>query len=365
MRSDIIFIDITSLVKEVRMKRFLSYIILLSLVLFSLSGCQGNSDSSDDTHAPSEVLKETETPAQNFQYTVNEDNTVFINKYTGSDKHVVIPSQIDGMPVSLLLGVPDKEYSYLATEGVFENTGVESVIIPDTVVKIGGRAFMGCKSLSSVSLSNASSLQTIGASAFKGCNKLESLDASATKLKLIEAQAFEGCSALKNVILPETATTIKANAFCDCTSLLEINLPDTLTDIEGFAFKNCTSLKKLTIPKSLRMNGFEGPAFYGNTSLETIIFEDGREEIAGYIFFEIDQSVDIVIPASVKKFSCLPFNVINKTPKTPIKITFMGDCPEITDTHEYFGDPTVLYNPNTNGWSECEWQGMYKFEEMK
>ena len=258
------------------MKRFLSCIILLSIVLFALCGCQDNGDSNNDTNAPSETLRETEAPAEDFQYTVNEDNTVFINKYTGSDKHVVIPSKIDGMPVSLLSGVPDKEYSYLATEGAFENTAVESVVIPNTVVKIGGRAFMGCKSLSSVSLSNASSLQTIGASAFKGCNKLESLDASATKLKLIEAQAFEGCSSLKNVTLPDTITTIKASAFCDCTSLLEINLPDTLTDIERFAFKNCTSLKKLTIPKSLRMNGFEGPAFYGNTSLETIIFEDMR-----------------------------------------------------------------------------------------
>lgn len=297
------------------MKRFILCIFVVLLVSYAFNGC--NQEVTDvpnesDVGQSSETLEESEATTQDFQYTVNEDNTVFINKYTGSDKHVVIPSKIEGLPVTLLLGIPHEEYTFLAVEGVFENTEVESVVIPETVIKIGNRAFLNCTSLTTVDITKAANLKTIGSTAFKNCNKLEKFYAK-DKLELIDAQAFDGCTSLKEVILPNTVTAIKKSTFRDCTALERINLSSSLVDIEDCAFQNCSSLKTITIPSKVRMINFEGAAFQGNTSLETIIFEDGREEIAGYMCFAIGKSVEIVIPASVKKFSFMTFNIITQS----------------------------------------------------
>ena len=44
----------------------------------------------------------------------------------------------------------------------------------------------------------------------------------------------------------------------------------------------------------------------------------------------------------------------------PIKITFLGDCPEITNENDYFGIPTIYYDPDTNGWDAFAWMDQYQ-----
>ena len=359
------------------MKKLLFSVLLLLLISCFLVSCDNvdgipdesadvtENSSEESSEESSEAPKQTETPATDFEYTVTEYNTIFINKYKGTDKHVVIPSHIDGIEVVVLFGVPDKYEKDWAVEGVFQNTDIETVVIPKTVVSIGYCAFDGCKNLSKVTIEEGSELKTIDSAAFRNCIALEEVNFKDTKLNSIGDHSFRQCTSLKEIILPDTVTIIKARAFLDCTALAQINLSAELAEVELFAFQNCTSLKTITIPPKLRMVTFEGPAFYENTSLETIIFEEGREEIAGYIFFAIDRSVEIVIPASIKKISCATFSVTTKTPRTPIKITFLGNCPEIVDNHEYLGDPTIYYDPATDGWDECIWRDIYEFKEIE
>ena len=45
-------------------------------------------------------MQDTENPATDFEYEKSTDNSaIWITKYIGTDKHVIIPSQIDGLPV--------------------------------------------------------------------------------------------------------------------------------------------------------------------------------------------------------------------------------------------------------------------------
>ena len=98
--------------------------------------------------------------ATEFKYIVT-DKGVKIKEYIGKDKEVVIPSEIDGMPVTSIGGC-----------SFSSNKFVESVTIPDSVTEICLLAFSWCTCLKSITLPD--SLTEIGSSAFEGCKHLKS-----------------------------------------------------------------------------------------------------------------------------------------------------------------------------------------------
>ncbi len=66
-------------------------------------------------------------------------NTSAINKYTGKEKNVVIPSEIGGRKVSML------------SSSVFDNNKyIQTVTIPEGVLKLDGTIFNNCKNLTTV-----------------------------------------------------------------------------------------------------------------------------------------------------------------------------------------------------------------------
>ncbi|MDE6780704.1 MAG: leucine-rich repeat domain-containing protein, partial [Ruminococcus sp.] len=75
-----------------------------------------------------------------FKYVLNTDKTaVKITKYTGLDAEVVIPAEIDGLPVT-----------YIGDDAFKNNKGLASVVIPDSVTVIGWGSFSDCTALTSV-----------------------------------------------------------------------------------------------------------------------------------------------------------------------------------------------------------------------
>lgn len=67
-------------------------------------------------------------PSSDFVYASN-GKEVRINDYIGTEEHVVIPAEIDGLPVTRIY------------EGVFMHKPVLSVQMPETVTDIGQLAF--------------------------------------------------------------------------------------------------------------------------------------------------------------------------------------------------------------------------------
>lgn len=119
-----------------------------------------------------------------------EDNKIEILRCFGSDPKVVLPEEIDGMPVTEVAayafsdrcGERKEEYLVYETEGhAFASDGehllagidVEEVILPNTVQRIGNYIFYGCKNLKRLEFSDA--LLHIGGGAFTGCGALKLL----------------------------------------------------------------------------------------------------------------------------------------------------------------------------------------------
>ncbi|WP_315106070.1 leucine-rich repeat protein [Capnocytophaga gingivalis] len=104
---------------------------------------------------------------------------------------------------------------------------------------------------------------------FGDCEKLTSV-VLPSSLITIGGGAFTGCSSLSSITLPNSLTTIGEDAFNECSALTSIVLPNSLTTIGNHAFSG-TKLTSLTIPKNVTNIG-KG-VFYLADLLKTIIFE--------------------------------------------------------------------------------------------
>ena len=139
--------------------------------------------------------------------------------------------------------------------GVFEGANnFSSVTIPDHILAIGDRAFLGCQ-VRSVSIANA--LHSIGDSAFENCRQLSTVTlANDTMLEEIGNRAFCGCASLASVNMPNQVVRIGAGCFMNCTSLSSVNLygyteqngNTSLTTIGDGCFFNCYNLAQIYLP---------------------------------------------------------------------------------------------------------------------
>ena len=342
------------------MRKIFCLFLIFMLVFAAFTGCKQNeapgnaategtvaTDNPNTETSPSTPI---ESPAADFQYEVSQDGKyVYINQYVGTSETVVIPSKIDGLPVISLKGVFEND---MVKQGVFEGSNIKSVTIPESVTAIGLCAFKDCAELTQVTVSG--NLNRILSNTFRNCVKLESIDFSRTKLKTISTSAFYGCTGLSEIKFSNELTEIEQGAFYDCTALLELDFPDSLEKIGNSAFKNCTSLKTVVIPEKLKLISLSASSFYNVPSLEKIIFKEGRKEINGYAFFSITSNPEITIPKSVEKFSPYPFFIYGGA-----KIVFLGNCPEIVEKTDFYGNPTIYYDPSTDGWDTCAWKDQY------
>ena len=71
--------------------------------------------------------------------------------------------------------------------------------------------------------------------------------------------------------IPDSVTSIGSRAFYGCTSLASMIIPDSVTSIGYYAFDNCTQLISLSIPISLNA----ASSFYGCTNIESVVFTPG------------------------------------------------------------------------------------------
>ena len=123
-----------------------------------------------------------------LEYGVNYDGDgVSIYEYTDDESDVVIPSEIDGIPVTCI------------TVGAFKGcTSLTDITIPGSVVNIMNEAFKDCTSLKEVILSDG--VAYIHDGAFAGCESLTDITIPASVRK-IYVDAFDGCNSITNVTI--------------------------------------------------------------------------------------------------------------------------------------------------------------------
>lgn len=243
------------------MKKF-SSVFLAAVLLVSALTC-----------LPLSVSAETEG---DFEYWI-DDGEATITGYNGSDEDVVIPSELEGAPVTEI-----SNYAF------YQSDTMKTLTIPGSVKKIGSDAFYNCYMLKSVTMEEG--VEEIG------------------------EFAFEACFGLASVTLPSSLKTIKYGAFQRCDALVDLALPNGLESIGEFAFRYA-GLSSLLIPESVTSiaGGFVcGCNWRGAFTLEvaegnTSYHMDGNCLIETATSTVVQGFANSVIPNGVKKIGAQAF----------------------------------------------------------
>lgn len=179
----------------------------------------------------------------------------------------------------------------------------------DTDLKLGDGAFMGCRSLKTITFSGnefgtldtgkiaiptnafyggasyaletvtikaGSNVPSLGKTSFAKQTSLKNfIVEEGARLGTIGESAFDGCTALTAFTIPATVTSISKNAFANCSELETLtfapsNAEGASISISTYAFANCTKLRAVVLPDHLSSSGFNSAAFEGCTALKSI-----------------------------------------------------------------------------------------------
>ncbi len=171
-----------------------------------------------------------------LRYTFDGDgvqNGLTLMKYIGASSEVIVPDGVTKLQYSTF-----SECRQLLTR----------VVLPDGLLSIPESLLNNCTNLKEVVIPE--SVTTIGNHAFFGCASLEKINLPAG-LTEISQSLLGGCTALSEITIPDGVTAIGDSAFQKCASLTEIVLPQGLRRIDGEAFFGCTGLSYIDIPDGL------------------------------------------------------------------------------------------------------------------
>jgi len=249
------------------------------------------------TNVDKDIVVEPENIAD-WEYTEEDDGTITLTSYKGTDTTVIIPNSINGKKVKKISGdttgstashaqyfsiwnksiCNGNEYDNAsvgyckgqdtitkviispgieeiesggASSGVFTySTALKEIIIPDTVVKIGPGTFWGCKELKKVNIPK--------------------------KVDTISKYTFVHCTNLESITIPSNVTSIGEKAFGVCENLSSIIIPSSVTAIGDYAFSGCRNLLNITIPASVTTMG-SGVFSYIPSITVNVPFKEGKQ----------------------------------------------------------------------------------------
>jgi hypothetical protein len=276
-----------------------------------------------------------------YTYETNNGQAT-ITQYNGTETDVVIPSALDGFPVT---GIDNSAFSNKEAvakitipdgvtrigEWAFEGTGIASIDLPESLAWIGDMAFFDCKSLQAIAIpeTNGAYVSLDGV--------LYSRDMNMTKLI-----AYPAGRAADSYQIPSGVKIIAGGAFAH-SSLTKIIIPEGVERIGINAFNSCMGLKRLDLPASLKSDGLT-LGFYvciggcealegihvskdnaSYASLDGVLYNKSMTELLAYPLGKANDS--FTVPAGVISISLRAFeqNTHIKSVTLPEGMEVIGD----------------------------------------
>ncbi len=209
---------------------------------------------------------------------------------------------------------------------------LESLTIPDSVSEIGDSVFFYCNSLTNVNVSKNNKYFTSDHGILFDKEMTEVIVCPTgyseadykipDGVKKIRDYAFYNCIRLEKITIPESVTYIGKYAFYGCCNLLSINLPSKINSIAEYTFTSCMKLEKIVVPD--RVKYIDEGAFQNCSSLAEIKFPSrlnkiGKEAFSSCISLKtIDISQSVTEIADNSFDNCLSLQGINVAAKNKI-----------------------------------------------
>lgn len=234
-----------------------------------------------------------------FNYIVlsEQEKTAELVGYTGQENEVTVPSVINGYTiVSAFESSPASENGLNIKKIVLPNTvakigerafsnliNLEEITLPSGIHKLSNYCFYNCRNLKNITIPN--DVTEIGENCFSYCYGLENIQFN-DGLKRIGNGSFMSCIGITDLAFPTSLVYIGNDSFKNCISLSEIYFPYGLEIIGNGAFSNCTSLNHVTVPPRalVNENAFSGTGIDGNAYLNhNLPFNDVARDTWYYI----------------------------------------------------------------------------------
>ena len=185
---------------------------------------------------------------------------------------------------------------------------------PNSLLKIGDRAFQGCILLKDIKIPN--SVTELGNAIFKGCSYIESMTipfvGASRSARSTYDQVFGwifGYSSYYGATNNKSSDTIyqcKVQNTSNRAYFYNYYIPSSITSvtitggtINDNSFTNCTMINKVLVCKDVTTLGYE--AFYGCNQLQYIEIEEGLSTIGERAFGGCTSLSELVIPQSLTK----------------------------------------------------------------
>lgn len=312
-----------------------------------------------------------------YEYSINEDGTIKIVRYSNKDTTITIPEQIDGKNVTIIgekafaenkqlvkVSIPktvtDIQYSsfyktsslkevVLPKNGLekiescaFAESGIKRIILPDTLTVIENKAFIKCKKLEQVNFGKKlkyieayafskdavlnsivipDSVKDISAGAFSECPKLKTAKLGKGLNRISYSMFYK--SGLENIKIGSNIKCIESFAFSK-TKLKVANIPNSVKNIYGYAFSDCENLKNANIGTGVKV--IEEGIFDNCKKLESVKINGKVKTLADFAFQNDKKLKNINIPKTVTEIQYATFkNCSNlKKIKFPSKLEKIG-----------------------------------------
>lgn len=223
-----------------------------------------------------------------------EDGHAEIISYRGKDAILLLPDEIEGLPVTVI-----------AKRAFAGNETIEEIVFPDSLVSVKNSAFRSCEELKKVTMNPR--LKEIESEAFESCEKLEevyfpdspefmgkhvffeceALETIRTASETERGKMFVSGNAIyddygktllyyasgqKEPLVAEEGTETIGAAACWKAAVREIVLPETVKTIENGAFYGC-ELDTFELPESLEYIGIEA---FGTPFMDDVFESTGK-----------------------------------------------------------------------------------------
>lgn len=250
-----------------------------------------------------------------FARRTEEDGHNYLIRYTGSDKEITLPDDLDGEPYKIV------------TNCFNGSKDITHVTVPNGVDEIGEKAFYGCSSLKT--LIGGDSVTVIGDSAFGFCESLADITLP-QNLEQLGASAFDCCKALKSVSIGPAVKEIKISAFRN-SGITEVTLSEGLETLGNFAFGNCENLRKINLPSTLKAIGQH--AFIYCTALQEVTVPAGVSVVESGTFYGSGIN-SAILSEGVTKIETEAFGACKNLSAVELGngLTFIGSGAFVNDT---------------------------------
>ena len=312
-------------------KRILTLILaVISIFSFSIFSACGKDRDNDTGDLEKEISLGAQESEGLLYEPVKDTNTCIVKGINNcSDKKIVIPKEI--VTGATVVGI--------APSAFINCIDIVSIVIPETVLIIGDRAFEGCYKLLEVynysqsldikkgdiengyvgfyaedvyTAENESKLfkNSKGDILYKKDGKKTLISAGETaenvnisNVDYIGNYAFYKNEKIKSVTISNGVEKIGDKAFEFCSNLNSIKLAPSITKIGSEAFSYCKNLESIVFEDESELKTIGANAFSGNILLKNITLPSKLENIGTMAFASCYNLEKIEIPSSVKFIS--------------------------------------------------------------